>query len=91
MYVNYQALSFQASLETFFGLGLIVGPTLGGALYSIGGYTTPFAVLGSTLFLAAVMTALVLPKQTSETDITDDGRMCYIQNLFFSNKDPVTV
>lgn len=50
-----------ASLETFFGLGLIVGPTVGGALYQIGGYTTPFAVLGSALFLAAVMTAFILP------------------------------
>ncbi|XP_058803073.1 MFS-type transporter SLC18B1-like [Phymastichus coffea] len=50
-----------ASLETFFGLGLIVGPTVGGALFQIGGYTTPFAVLGSALFLAAVMTAFVLP------------------------------
>lgn len=50
-----------ASLETFFGLGLIVGPTVGGVLYQIGGYTTPFAVLGSALFMAAVMTAFVLP------------------------------
>ncbi|XP_048513944.1 MFS-type transporter SLC18B1-like [Athalia rosae] len=50
-----------ASLETFFGLGLIVGPTVGGALYQIGGYTTPFAILGSALFLAAVMTSFVLP------------------------------
>ncbi|KAK0084730.1 hypothetical protein PV326_006183 [Microctonus aethiopoides] len=50
-----------ASLETFFGLGLIVGPTVGGALYQVGGYSTPFVVLGSALFLAAVMTAFVLP------------------------------
>ncbi|XP_063991731.1 MFS-type transporter SLC18B1-like [Diachasmimorpha longicaudata] len=50
-----------ASLETFFGLGLIVGPTVGGALYQVGGYTTPFVVLGSALFLAALITALVLP------------------------------
>ncbi|XP_029169768.1 MFS-type transporter SLC18B1-like [Nylanderia fulva] len=50
-----------ASLETFFGLGLIVGPTVGGALYQIGGYTTPFVVLGSALFLTAVITAFILP------------------------------
>uniref|UniRef100_A0A1B6CRM2 Major facilitator superfamily (MFS) profile domain-containing protein n=1 Tax=Clastoptera arizonana TaxID=38151 RepID=A0A1B6CRM2_9HEMI len=50
-----------ASLETFFGLGMIVGPTVGGALYQIGGYTTPFAVLGFVLFLAALMTYFVLP------------------------------
>ncbi|NP_001153495.1 uncharacterized protein LOC100123296 precursor [Nasonia vitripennis] len=57
---NNVATTF-ASLETFFGLGLIVGPTVGGALFQLGGYTTPFAVLGSALFLAAVMTAFVLP------------------------------
>ncbi|GLG92742.1 MFS-type transporter SLC18B1, partial [Gryllus bimaculatus] len=49
-----------ASLETFFGLGLIVGPTVGGALYEVGGYTTPFAVLGSMLFLAAILTIIVV-------------------------------
>jgi len=27
----------------------------------VGGYTTPFAVMGSALFLAAIMTAFVLP------------------------------
>lgn len=29
----------QASLETFFGLGLIVGPTVGGALYQVSYYS----------------------------------------------------
>ncbi|KAG5883594.1 hypothetical protein JTB14_004788 [Gonioctena quinquepunctata] len=57
-----------ASLETFFGLGLIVGPTVGGALYQAGGYTLPFAVMGSTLFLSAILTAFVLPKHDPEMD-----------------------
>ncbi|KAJ3654879.1 hypothetical protein Zmor_014032 [Zophobas morio] len=57
-----------ASLETFFGLGLIVGPTVGGALYQAGGYTLPFAVMGSALFLSAILTALVLPKHEDGTD-----------------------
>ncbi|XP_034938176.1 MFS-type transporter SLC18B1-like [Chelonus insularis] len=50
-----------ASLETFFGFGLIVGPTMGGALYQAGGYTMPFAVLGSALIITAIATAFVLP------------------------------
>ncbi|XP_017755825.1 PREDICTED: MFS-type transporter SLC18B1-like [Eufriesea mexicana] len=54
-----------ASLETFFGLGLIVGPTLGGALYQVGGYVTPFVVLGSALFTTAVMTIFILPVHTN--------------------------
>ncbi|XP_023017109.1 MFS-type transporter SLC18B1 [Leptinotarsa decemlineata] len=57
-----------ASLETFFGLGLIVGPTVGGALYQVGGYTLPFAVMGSALFMSAILTAIVLPTHEDEED-----------------------
>ncbi|XP_073985292.1 MFS-type transporter SLC18B1-like [Rhodnius prolixus] len=65
-----------ASLETFFGLGLIVGPTVGGALYEIGGYTTPFLVLGSVLFLSAIMTAFVLPDHAEhEIDTKQSGSL----------------
>ena len=35
-----------AILETFFGIGMIVGPTVGGALYEAGGFTLPFVSLG---------------------------------------------
>ncbi|KAI5642354.1 major facilitator superfamily domain-containing protein [Phthorimaea operculella] len=62
-----------ASLETFFGLGLIVGPTLGGALYSVGGYTLPFAVLGSALFCAAIMSCLALPRNHDDEDVRPIG------------------
>ncbi|CAG5036397.1 unnamed protein product [Parnassius apollo] len=62
-----------ASLETFFGLGLIVGPTLGGALYGIGGYYLPFAVLGATLFCTAVMSYAVLPKCHDDEDLKPTG------------------
>lgn len=50
-----------ATMETFFGLGLIVGPTVGGALYEVGGYTLPFVVLGVLLLGAAIMTCCLLP------------------------------
>ena len=36
-----------AILETFFGIGMIVGPTVGGALYEAGGFTLPFVSLGN--------------------------------------------
>lgn len=61
-------------METFFGLGLIVGPTLGGALYDYGGYTLPFAVLGSALFLAALMSCFALPNYNDEEDVRPSGR-----------------
>lgn len=55
-----------ASLETCFGLGLIVGPTVGGALYALGGYYLPFVVLGFLLFLTALLTLCILPKHPNE-------------------------
>ena len=50
----------QACLETFFGLGLIVGPTLGGYFFQLGGYLLPFAVLGVLLIAAAFLTVSYL-------------------------------
>jgi hypothetical protein len=38
----------------------------GGLLYSIGGYTLPFAILGAALFLCAIMTLLILPADRTE-------------------------
>lgn len=55
-------------METFFGLGLIVGPTVGGALFEAGGYPVPFAVMGSALFLSAILTGIVLPHHEDGTD-----------------------
>jgi len=51
-----------ASLETFFGLGLIGGPMIGAILYSIGGYFLPFISLGLLLFVVAFLTMCILPK-----------------------------
>ncbi|XP_055609411.1 MFS-type transporter SLC18B1-like isoform X2 [Uranotaenia lowii] len=55
-----------ASLETCFGLGLIVGPMVGGVLYDAGGYYLPFVVLGSALFITAILTLCILPKHPNE-------------------------
>ena len=38
-----------------------MGPVVGGALYEIGGFTLPFAVMGSTLALSSVFIYFVLP------------------------------
>lgn len=55
-----------ASMETFFGVGLIVGPTVGGALYELGGYTLPFAAMGGVLLGAATVTTCLLPSEGAE-------------------------
>jgi len=50
-----------ALVEMSFGVGMIVGPTVGGALFQAGGYTAPFATLGSILLLQAGVSSLTLP------------------------------
>ena len=45
-------------------LGMIMGPTVGGALYEAGGFTLPFVTLGGVLFLAALFCWVVLPSST---------------------------
>jgi len=59
------AIAF-GTLETFFGLGIIAGPTIGGALYEVGGYTLPFVSLGVFLLVGSVVTFFILPNQDSE-------------------------
>jgi MFS family permease len=51
-----------ASLETFFGLGLILGPSVGGALFELGGFFLPFAFTGVGLFLISIGAFIVMPK-----------------------------
>ena len=55
-----------AIMEMFFGVGLIIGPTVGGALYEVGGYTLPFLVLGSTLLVTGLLAKLILPADNYE-------------------------
>ncbi|XP_034232690.1 MFS-type transporter SLC18B1-like isoform X2 [Thrips palmi] len=50
-----------ATLETFYGVGYIVGPTIGGLLFQAGGYILPFIVMGSMLGVVGVVTCVVLP------------------------------
>ncbi|CAL8093259.1 unnamed protein product [Orchesella dallaii] len=60
-----------ASLETFFGLGMILGPTVGGALFEVGGFSLPFFVVGGALLLTAFLSSFVMPKIDKATD--EDG------------------
>jgi len=60
-----------ATLEVFYGLGYIVGPTLGGLLFSIGGYSLPFFVMGSAMLVADFFVFLVLPSLEKNDAVTD--------------------
>ncbi|MBN3310869.1 S18B1 protein, partial [Amia calva] len=49
------------SLEIFTGLGLVLGPPMGGFLYQSFGYKIPFVTLGCLLLLMVPFNMLVLP------------------------------
>lgn len=57
-----------SSLKTAFSVGVIIGPTIGGFLYDIGGYTTPFVVCGSIGFVCNLVTYLVIPNIEDKHD-----------------------
>ena len=48
-----------SALETMYGLGLILGPALGGILYAIDGFYLPFVTVGGILILAGVFTVFI--------------------------------
>lgn len=55
-----------AALETFYGLGYIVGPMIGGMLFSLGGYILPFVSMGTFLMLDAIFIYFILPPLGNE-------------------------
>nr|XP_027198550.1 uncharacterized protein LOC113792803 [Dermatophagoides pteronyssinus] len=54
-------------VETSVGLGLSLGPAIGGFLYNIGGYGLPFYVLG-TIMLVNIPLCLVIIKDTKNCE-----------------------
>ena len=64
------------------GLGYMLGPPIGSALYQYGGFTTPFYVIGSLTALLAVVLIFLVPKMRgsresgSEDHGTDSNPIC---------------
>jgi len=67
IFPNHVATIF-GLLETATGLGMMVGPALGGIFYQFGGFTLPFVVLGMLMILTVPLHMLWLPS-------TDDIRV----------------
>ncbi|CAG7829141.1 unnamed protein product [Allacma fusca] len=63
---NSVATTF-ATLEACAGVGLIIGPTVGGALYELGGFLLPFLSMGILLLVMAILTCIFLPVVESES------------------------
>ncbi|XP_077990380.1 MFS-type transporter SLC18B1-like [Glandiceps talaboti] len=61
--------------QIFAGVGLITGPTVGGVLYAVYGFTLPFIVLGGVLLLSVLFAMCLIPKFEGE-HLMERGRMC---------------
>ena len=61
MYPDHVSVIF-GILEFASGIGLMIGPFLGGLLYSIGGFKIPFIVTGSFVWLMLGFVMIALPR-----------------------------
>ena len=60
-------------METMFGLGMMIGPFIGGVLYEVDGFYFPFVVCGGALVVVAIAAIPILnmeDKSGSETATT---------------------
>lgn len=82
MYPNSVSTVF-GMVEMFFGVGLILGPTVGGALFQAGGFTMPFAVLGGILLVQAAVSTKTLPrlKNSSSSDANQEDNFGIMKAL----------
>ena len=53
--------SISAVIQVFNGLGIMVGPLLGGLLFQFGGFQLPFFVMGGALFLVFLVAFFLFP------------------------------
>ena len=58
----------QGLAEMMFGVGMIIGPSIGGVLFEYGGFSCPFFVVGVTVYAATVFAFFCLPKRGESPD-----------------------
>ena len=57
--------------EVFFGVGMIVGPSVGGVLFEHGGFSLPFFVTGGEFFLVVVFAIFAMKNETEAPGARD--------------------
>ncbi|CAH1774797.1 unnamed protein product [Owenia fusiformis] len=74
------ALEFSDSIATVFGIletgvgvGLMIGPGIGGLLFDAGGFWLPFAVVGGLMILCVPFSFYILPSQTEQDNMDESG------------------
>ena len=51
-----------ATLQSFYGIGILLGPAAGAFLFTAGGFVLPFAIAGSVALVAAVLMVTTIPR-----------------------------
>jgi len=63
---RYRA-SMLSVIETSYGVGMMIGPSFGGFLYDVGGFTLPFMITGSLIIVSSCV-ALAMQKLRSNQE-----------------------
>lgn len=74
-----------AMLELSNGLGLTLGPPLGGLMYELGGFQFPFWCVGGFVFVLFVCSFFLFPqavKSTNKEEINEKGKTLSMLPLF---------
>lgn len=62
-----------ATLEIFYGVGYIIGPTLGEVLFYVGGYVLPFAFVGTVTAIVGLVILLIVPDISDKSNTGNKG------------------
>ena len=67
-----ESTAFMISIaQTTLGVGLMVGPGIGGFLYEYGGFALPFVTVGGSLLLSTSISCVLLPNLKGESPKTE--------------------
>ncbi|XP_040583649.1 MFS-type transporter SLC18B1 isoform X1 [Lepeophtheirus salmonis] len=70
-------------METMFGIGLMIGPLIGGLLYELGGFCLPFVISGSILFICSIISSHILSvKYTNQSHQGRDSSKAFKESSF---------
>ena len=59
--------------QTCFGLGYMLGPGVGAAIYEAGGFMLPFLVVGSISTILSIILAFTIPDLSTVGNENEDG------------------